>query len=106
MITWNGTEIGVWHWWMAAMAAVWSIMPPIARLTGLAALGVLLGLIPANRLLSRLGLRRWWLAALFLPGVGPLLFMWLVAFSGVGQKDDPDAERAGDDLGLLPQQPG
>ena len=91
---------------MAVLAAVWTIMPPPARLAGLAALGILLGLVPANRLLTRLGLRRWRLAALFLPGIGPLVFMWLVAFSGAGEQDDPDAECERGDLGMLPQEPG
>ncbi len=91
---------------MAVLAAACTTIPPAARLAGLAALGVLLGLLPANRLLTRLGLRRWRLAALFLPGIGPLVFMWLVAFSGAHDQDAPDTERDGSDLGMLPQQQG
>ncbi len=37
--------------------------------------------MPANRLITLLGLRRWRLAALFIPLVGPFTFMWLVMFS-------------------------
>ena len=75
------------------MAAVWTIMPPPARLAGLAALGILLGLVPANRLLTRLGLRRWRLAALFLPLAGPFVFMWLVAFPGKAAGAPAEAAR-------------
>lgn len=57
-------------------------MPPAALLAGVTALGVMMALMPANRLLTLLGLRRWRLAALFLPGIGPFVFLWLVAFSG------------------------
>jgi MFS family permease len=81
-------------------------MPLAARLAGLAALGVMLGLVPANRLLTRLGLRRWRLAALFLPGFGPLVFLWLVAFSGAREQDDPDSERDRGNLGMQSQQQG
>lgn len=42
----------------------------------------MMALMPANRLLTLLGLRRWRLAALFIPLVGPFVFMWLVAFPG------------------------
>ena len=58
------------------------VMPPTALLAGVTALGVMMALMPANRLLTLLGLRRWRLAALFLPLVGPFVFMWLVAFPG------------------------
>ena len=57
-------------------------MPPAALLVGVTSLGVMMALMPANRLLTLLGLRRWRLAALFLPLVGPFVFLWLVAFPG------------------------
>ena len=56
------------------------MIPPAALLVGVTALGVMMALIPANRLLTLLGLRRWRLAALFLPGVDPFVFLWLAAF--------------------------
>ena len=43
--------------------------------------------MPANRLLTLLGLRRWRLAALFIPLVGPFVFMWLVAFAEMREPD-------------------
>lgn len=57
-------------------------IPPAALLVGVTALGVMMALFPANRLLTVLGLRRWRLAALFIPLLGPFVFMWLVAFPG------------------------
>ncbi|MGE4482858.1 hypothetical protein [Acidocella sp.] len=39
-----------------------------------------MALMPANRLLTLLDLRRWRLAALFTPLRGPFVFLWLVAF--------------------------
>lgn len=56
------------------------VIPPAALLVGITSLGVMMALMPANRLLTLLGLRRWRLAALFIPLVGPFVFMWLVAF--------------------------
>jgi hypothetical protein len=56
------------------------MMPLDALLVGITSLGVMMALTPANRLLTLLGLRRWRLAALFLPGVGPFVFLWLIAF--------------------------
>jgi hypothetical protein len=58
------------------------VIPPAALLVGITSLGVMMALMPANRLLTLLGLRRWRLAALFIPLVGPFVFMWLVAFPG------------------------
>ena len=58
------------------------MMPPVALLVGVTCLGVMMALMPANRLLTLLGLRRWRLAALFIPLAGPFVFMWLVAFPG------------------------
>ncbi|MGE4480847.1 hypothetical protein [Acidocella sp.] len=58
------------------------VIPPGALLVGITCLGVMMALMPANRLLTLLGLRRWRLAALFIPLVGPFVFMWLVAFPG------------------------
>ena len=58
------------------------VIPPAALLVGVTSLGVMMALMPANRLLTLLGLRRWRLAALFIPLVGPFVFMWLVAFPG------------------------
>ena len=58
------------------------VIPPAALLVGVTSLGVMMALMPANRLLTLLGLRRWRLAVLFLPLVGPFVFMWLVAFPG------------------------
>ncbi len=58
------------------------VIPPAALLVGITSLGVMMALMPANRLLTLLGLRRWRLAVLFLPLVGPFVFMWLVAFPG------------------------
>jgi len=56
------------------------VIPPAALLVEITSLGVMMALMPANRLLTVLGLRRWRLAALFIPLVGPFVFMWLVAF--------------------------
>ena len=64
-----------------------AMMPLAAQLVGVTALGVMLALIPANRLLTRLGLRRWRLVALFLPVIGIAVFVWLTAF---GHADDPE----------------
>ncbi|EKM99429.1 hypothetical protein MXAZACID_10578 [Acidocella sp. MX-AZ02] len=58
------------------------VIPPAALLVGITSLGVMMALMPANRLLTLLGLQRWRLAALFIPLVGPFVFMWLVAFPG------------------------
>ncbi len=58
------------------------VIPPAALLVGITSLGVMMALMPANRLLTVLGLRRWRLAALFIPLVGPFVFLWLVAFPG------------------------
>jgi hypothetical protein len=64
------------------------MMPPAALLVGVTCLGVMMALMPANRLLTLLGLRRWRLAVLFLPGVGPFVFLWLVAFPGYRVRED------------------
>ena len=58
------------------------MIPAAALLVGITSLGVMMALMPANRLLTLLGLGRWRLAVLFLPGVGPFVFLWLVAFPG------------------------
>ncbi len=58
------------------------VIPPATLLVGVTSLGVMMALMPANRLLTLQGLRRWRLAVLFLPMVGPFVFMWLVAFPG------------------------
>jgi len=54
----------------------------------------------------RLGLRRWRLAALFLPSIGPAVFMWLVAFSGAPEQGGHGAAREGATLSRAPHQPG
>ncbi len=66
------------------------VIPPAALLVGITSLGVMMALMPANRLLTVLGLRRWRLAALFIPLVGPFVFMWLVAFAEMRELDRPD----------------
>jgi hypothetical protein len=69
------------------------MMPPAALLVGVTALGVMMALMPANRLLTLLGLRRWRLATLFLPGIGPFVFLWLVALPGRPSPAPIDAAR-------------
>ncbi len=69
------------------------MMPPAALLVGLTCLGVMMALMPANRLLTLLGLRRWRLAALFIPLAGPFVFMWLVAFPGRSRVAPVEAAR-------------
>ena len=53
-----------------------------ALVAELALLGALMNLAPACRLLALHGQPKWRLAALLLPGIGPSVFLWLVAFSG------------------------
>lgn len=67
---------------MGARVLAAGVIPPAALLVGITSLGVMMALMPANRLLTLLGLRRWRLAALFIPLLGPFVFMWLVAFPG------------------------
>lgn len=69
------------------------VMPPAVLLVGVTSLGVMMALPPANRLLTLLGLRRWRLAALFLPGIGPFVFLWLVAFPGRPARTPVEAAR-------------
>jgi len=64
------------------------VIPATALLVGITSLGVMMALMPANRLLTVLGLRRWRLAVLFLPGIGPFVFLWLVAFPGFHARED------------------
>lgn len=66
----------------AALMPGAGVIPPAALLVGVTSLGVMMALMPANRLLTVLGLRRWRLAVLFIPLVWPFVFMWLVAFPG------------------------
>jgi hypothetical protein len=49
-------------------------------LVGLTCLNVFLLLLPANRLLTRLKLSRLYLAILFVPLAGGVLFVWWIAF--------------------------
>ena len=69
------------------------MMPPAVLLIGVTSLGVMMALMPANRLLTVLGLRRWRLAVLFIPLVGPFVFMWLVAFPSRVTAASADATR-------------
>jgi len=92
--------IAGWNLWAQAVPAGLAAMPPAARLAWLGTLGVALALLPANRRLTRLGLRRWRLAALFLPGIGPAVFMWLVTFSGTREQGGHYGAREGAAIGV------
>ncbi len=69
------------------------VIPPATLLVGVTSLGVMMALMPANRLLTLLGLPRWRLAVLFIPLVGPFVFMWLVAFPGRSTAAPAEAAR-------------
>jgi hypothetical protein len=45
------------------------------------ALMFILSIIPAIKLLSRLGKNRWWAAITLVPGFGIVILLWIVAYS-------------------------
>jgi hypothetical protein len=56
-------------------------MPLAVIVIGIISLSVCILVIPANRILTKLGLPRWYLVVLFMPVIGVAVFLYLVGFS-------------------------
>lgn len=61
-------------------------MPYAVTIIGIASFSVVLLVIPANRILTKLGLPRKYLATLFIPVLGVAVFIYLAGFMRSRQK--------------------